>query len=151
MSLCLSLLILITAHLALADGKYTHHLWLMHSFKTWWKKARRQNDKDQIGILSYLLPSAWIKCVVWFVKQTENKSCCRVCSHLIAQVIHLEQPYSVTMNSLSENVLKLLLLWTFHTTLLYASSSQDTNSGPYEFQEFQSWIETLQFVPVCIW
>lgn len=36
-SLCLFLLVLITAHLAPADGKYAHHLWLMHGYKTLWR------------------------------------------------------------------------------------------------------------------
>lgn len=47
MSLCLFSLVLITAHLAPADGKYAHHLWLMHGYKIFWRKARRHNDKRQ--------------------------------------------------------------------------------------------------------
>lgn len=106
MSLCLSLLVLIAAHLAPADGKYAHHLWLMHGYKMLWKKARRHNDKDQIGILSYLLPSVWTKCVEWLVKRTESKGFCQVCSHLTAQVIHWELPYSIIIYSIYENALK---------------------------------------------
>lgn len=154
MSLSLSLLVLIAAHLAPADGKYAHHLWLMHGYKTLWKKARRHNDKDQIGILSYLLPSVWTKCVEWLVKRTESKGCCQVCSHLTAQVIHWELPYSIVIYSIYENALKSFFggcCEYFLLYFLYASSNQDTNFGPYKFQEFQSWIETLQLGPVPIW
>lgn len=120
MSLSLSLLVLIAALLAPADGKYAHHLWLMHGYKTLWKRARRHNVKDQIGILSYLLPSAWTECVDWLVKQ--SKGYCQVCSCLIAQVIHWELPFNINIDLVCENALKyfffLWLLRTFFGTLV---------------------------------
>lgn len=79
-SLCLSLLVLTATHSAPAEGKSAHHLWLMLGYKTLWKRARKQNDKDQIGILTYLLPSAWTKCVERREEQTQSKGCCQVFS-----------------------------------------------------------------------
>lgn len=105
-SLCLSLLVLTATHSAPAEGKSAHHLWLMLGYKTLWKRARKQNDKDQIGILTYLLPSAWTKCVERREEQTQSKGCCQVCSLFIAWVIHWVIPYIITAYSIYGDTLK---------------------------------------------
>lgn len=78
----------------------------MHGYKTLWKRARRHNDKDQIGILSYLQPSVRTKCVELFVKQERVKAVAKCV--LVAQVIHWELLYSITIYTMYDNALSAL-------------------------------------------
>lgn len=127
MSLCLFLLILITTHLAPADGKYAHHLWLMNGYKTLWRKARRHNDKRPNWVL---VPFSFF-CMNKAHGMTCEAicGCCHVC--LIDQVIHWEHAY---IHDIIYSVFFLLVVASIFDTHLYASSNQDTSSGPYNFK-----------------